>query len=211
MAVVFGTVKVWWWQIICQKALQLQAHIMVMNYINYAKHWKTSVEESRDMDFICCLITRLPWTFAVATSAAAECGYELLLHPPHSPDLALSDFCLFPLLKRLQWHTFFEWQWRHCVCGGLSSGARYSSTRLVYKSCRNDGTSALKLAEIVWKKKTSHFCSVVFLYIRGRKLLEQPSYMHCYSLANNSSIGTSRATRLHEISTKVTTTKQHST
>ena len=37
-------------------------------------------------------------TSAVA-SAAAECGYELLPHPPYSPDLAPSDFYLFPLLK----------------------------------------------------------------------------------------------------------------
>ena len=35
---------------------------------------------------------------AVSTSAAAECGYELVPHPPYSPDLAPSDFCLFPLL-----------------------------------------------------------------------------------------------------------------
>jgi len=28
-----------------------------------------------------------------------------------------------------------------------------SSARLVYKSCRNNGTSALKLAEIMWKNK----------------------------------------------------------
>ena len=28
-----------------------------------------------------------------------------------------------------------------------------SSTRLVYKSCRKDGTSALKLAGIMWKNK----------------------------------------------------------
>jgi len=32
-------------------------------------------------------------------------------------------------------------------------GKMNSSTRLVYKSCRNDGTSALKLAEIMWKNK----------------------------------------------------------
>jgi len=44
-------------------------------------------------------------TSAVATSAAAECGYELLPHPPYSPDLAPSDFCLFPLLKE-HLHTF---------------------------------------------------------------------------------------------------------
>jgi len=59
-ATVFGTVKVWWWQIICQKALQLQAYIMLMNYVNYAKQWKKSVEESCDVEFFCSMITRLP-------------------------------------------------------------------------------------------------------------------------------------------------------
>ena len=39
-------------------------------------------------------------TSAVATSAATECGYELVPHPPYSPGLAPSDFCLFPLLKK---------------------------------------------------------------------------------------------------------------
>jgi len=39
-------------------------------------------------------------TAGVATSVAAECGYELLPHPPYSPDLAPSDFYLFPLLKK---------------------------------------------------------------------------------------------------------------
>ena len=38
------------------------------------------------------------------------------------------------------WRSFFR-------------GKMNSSTRLVYKSCKNDGTSALKLAEIVWKNK----------------------------------------------------------
>jgi len=50
----------------------------------------------------------LAHTSAVATSAAAECGYELVPHPPYSPDLAPSDFYLFPLLKKDQCHTFFE-------------------------------------------------------------------------------------------------------
>jgi len=39
-------------------------------------------------------------TSAVATSAMAECGCELVPHPPYSPDLAPSYFCLFPLLKK---------------------------------------------------------------------------------------------------------------
>jgi len=38
-------------------------------------------------------------TAGVATSVAAECGFELLPHPPYLPNLAPSDFYLFPLLK----------------------------------------------------------------------------------------------------------------
>ena len=38
-------------------------------------------------------------TAGVATSVAAECGFELLPHPPYSLDLAPSDFYLFPLSK----------------------------------------------------------------------------------------------------------------
>jgi len=38
----------------------------------------------------------------------AECGYELLPHPPYSPDLAPSDFCLFPLLKEHLSGTHFS-------------------------------------------------------------------------------------------------------
>ena len=32
-------------------------------------------------------------------AAATECGFEILLHPPYSPDMAPSDFYLFPKLK----------------------------------------------------------------------------------------------------------------
>ena len=32
-------------------------------------------------------------------TAAAECGFEILPHPPYSPDMAPSDFYLFPNLK----------------------------------------------------------------------------------------------------------------
>jgi len=47
-------------------------------------------------------------TSAVATSAVAECGYELLLHPPYSPDLAPSDSYLFPVLKEHLSGTHFS-------------------------------------------------------------------------------------------------------
>ena len=35
----------------------------------------------------------------VAMTAATECGFEILPHPPYSPDMAPSDFYLFPKLK----------------------------------------------------------------------------------------------------------------
>lgn len=38
-------------------------------------------------------------TSHVAMAAARQCGFELLNHPPYSPDLAPSDFYLFPKLK----------------------------------------------------------------------------------------------------------------
>jgi histone-lysine N-methyltransferase SETMAR len=36
---------------------------------------------------------------ALATGKLRDLHYELLEHPPSSPCLALSDFCLFPKLK----------------------------------------------------------------------------------------------------------------
>ena len=35
----------------------------------------------------------------VAMIAATECGFEVLPHPPYSPDMAPSDFYLSPKLK----------------------------------------------------------------------------------------------------------------
>ena len=35
----------------------------------------------------------------VALTAATECGFEVLPHLPYSPDMAPSDFYLFPKLK----------------------------------------------------------------------------------------------------------------
>ena len=38
-------------------------------------------------------------TAKVAVAMAAQCKFELLPHPPYSPDLAPSDYYLFPQLK----------------------------------------------------------------------------------------------------------------
>lgn len=39
-------------------------------------------------------------TSQIGVNAASECGFEILPHPPYSPDLAPSDFFLFPNLKK---------------------------------------------------------------------------------------------------------------
>ena len=38
-------------------------------------------------------------TSQVARTAATECGFEVLPHLPYSPEMAPSDFFLFPKLK----------------------------------------------------------------------------------------------------------------
>ena len=38
-------------------------------------------------------------TSQVAMTAVTECGFEIILHPQYSPDMAPCDFYLFPKLK----------------------------------------------------------------------------------------------------------------
>ena len=47
-------------------------------------------------------------TCRVAMAAAKECGFEILPHPPYSPDLAPSDYYLFPKLKSVLRGKRFE-------------------------------------------------------------------------------------------------------
>ena len=79
----------------------------------------------------------------VAMAAVHDCGFELVDHPPYSPDLAPSDYFLFPNMKKtLGWETvmcslrlyssaFLGEQYRvmpsQTICQG-SSLCEYSST-----------------------------------------------------------------------------------
>ncbi|XP_048259430.1 histone-lysine N-methyltransferase SETMAR-like [Haliotis rufescens] len=47
-------------------------------------------------------------TSLIAMAKIHECGFELLQHPPYSPDLAPSDYHLFPQLKRHLAGTHFQ-------------------------------------------------------------------------------------------------------
>jgi len=55
-----------------------------------------------------------------------------------------------------------------------------SSTRLIHKSCRNDGKSALKLAEIMWKNKLVTVIVFCFLIYEARSFWNNPRKGHCH-------------------------------
>ena len=44
----------------------------------------------------------------IAKAVNKDCGFEQIQHPPHSPDLAPSDFHLFPKLKKAISSTHFQ-------------------------------------------------------------------------------------------------------
>jgi len=91
-------------------------------------------------------------TASVPTSVAAEiaeCGYELLPHPPYSPDLAPSDFYLFPLLKEhLRGRQYAS---DNDIIQSVEDFLELQD-ELFYQTgtqkCRNNGISALKFKEI---------------------------------------------------------------
>ena len=40
-------------------------------------------------------------SLTVAMATICDCGFEIVSHPPHSPDLTPSDFYLFPNTKKI--------------------------------------------------------------------------------------------------------------
>ena len=56
--------------------------------------------------------TPLLHTSLVAMAAVRHCGSELVDHPPYSPDLAPSDYFLFPNMKKtLGWEALSDWSY----------------------------------------------------------------------------------------------------
>ena len=114
-------------------------------------------------------------TSAVATSAAAERSYKLLPHPPYWPHLAPSDFYLFPMLINT-WvaHIFQVTMTSLHLWRSFFRGKMNSSTRLVHKSCRNDGRSALKLAQTMCKNTLLTVVVLCFFIYEARNFWNNP-------------------------------------
>ena len=72
-------------------------HIMLANRGSYARKMQERGEENRIAVF---MQDNAPaHTSQVAMTASTECGFEILPHPPYSPDMGALDFYLFRKLK----------------------------------------------------------------------------------------------------------------
>jgi len=124
------------------------------------KHWKASVEESCDVEFFCCMITRHAHTSGVAMYATNHFPVHHLLDP------ALTSVC--------------SHYWKNiCVAQNFSSdhsiiaasvedcpGARIARWTLQHRSYRNNGIRALKLWRLRRKINCSQLLCHVSLYMR---------------------------------------------
>ena len=63
-------------------------------------------KETRKTDSRCSILAPAN-TSQVVMTAATECGFEILPHPPYSPDMAPSDFYLFQKLKSHLLGTYY--------------------------------------------------------------------------------------------------------
>jgi hypothetical protein len=93
--------------------------------------------------------------------------YEFLEHPPYSPDLALSDFCLFPKLKLfLAGQRFSSNQEAIAAVEGYFADL----TKNHYRDGRWSiaGINVLVLREIMLKNKNNFVIINLFFIVRPR-------------------------------------------
>ena len=94
----FGIFKGWSWFIILNKVTRWTVHTVQANHGGYARKSQERDVENWLAVFCSCMTTTLH-TSHVAKTAATEYGFEILPHPPYSPDMAPSVVYLFPKLK----------------------------------------------------------------------------------------------------------------
>ena len=78
-------------------------------YIGELRRLRNGIARKRQGKLTCGVLLlqdKAPvYTSQIAMTAATECGFEIILHPPFSPDVAPSDFYLFPILKFHRVHS----------------------------------------------------------------------------------------------------------
>ena len=114
MATVFWDAK----GIIMLDVLPKRSTITGVYYANLLDQLRTTIREKRRGKLSKGVLLQQDnarvHTWKVAVDTAERNGYELIPHPAYSPDLAPSDFFLFPNLKKgYPWTSFPVW-WRSC-------------------------------------------------------------------------------------------------
>ena len=119
-----------------------------------------------------CTPNMAPWWRQCIRSMAAvhDCGFELVDHPPYSPDLAPSHYFLFPnMQKTLGWEAVSDQWWGHICSWGLFQG---SGWELLYhgesKCCNTNGRNVWTAEETMLKNRPHlvifDYCIIVSLW-----------------------------------------------
>lgn len=119
-------------------------------------------------------------------AAINDCGFSVIEDPPYSPDLAPSDFHLYP---DFQYPILVRW-WRDACSGGLSERSR---EKLLYKWPRDPLTSLAKVYRYwrrLWCKNNAICPQKVKTLLWGSQLINQPSYINKVILGRTYTIQT---------------------
>ena len=123
-------------------------------------------------------------------TAATECGFEILPHPPYSPDMAPYSFILFPKLKS---HL---------------RGTQYGSNEGVIEAVNEylgDQKKAFSFEDYKGdyiEKYWSNFHTLVARSIRGQELFDYPSYNDTHNVGIFSHISCSYCYSFSHVSNK---------
>ena len=103
----------------------------------------------------------------VAMAVVHDYGFEVVDHPLYSPDLAPSDYFLFPNMKKTTWLGSSIWpmmrSYLHLQLRTLSRIGMRASIPRESKHCNTDGRSVWTTGETLWKNKFDH-CIIVSLW-----------------------------------------------
>ena len=88
-------------------------------------------------------------------AAVYDCGFGLVHHPPYSPDLALSDFVLFPNMKNTWLESSIGPMMSYLQLRTFSRIRMRPSISRESKRCNTDGRSVLTAGETMLK--INHF------------------------------------------------------
>ena len=107
---------------------------------------------------------------------ATECGFEILPHPPYTPDMAPTDVYLFPKLDSHLRGTQYES--KECFIVAVNEYLRDQEKAFYFEGIRKleqRWAKCIALKRFILKSNVRIFHSLVARSTRGGKLFDHPS------------------------------------